>query len=81
MSDEHLQFLSSVIKVAIDEHSKVRPLNVLLECFALILLFCCGLCLKSFIFPTNNAINNFAIILKPCVHRPHGKQYNFQLFS
>ena len=31
MSDEHLQLLSSVNKLVFDEHSKVRPLNLLLE--------------------------------------------------
>ena len=36
MSDEHLQLLSSVNKLVFDDHSKVRPLNVLLECFVLL---------------------------------------------
>ena len=35
MSDEHLQLLSSVNKLVFDEHSKVRPLSVLLGFFTL----------------------------------------------
>ena len=33
MSDEHLQLFSSVSKLVFDDHSKMRSLNALLECF------------------------------------------------